>query len=130
MVIGNGIITGFLKLSLALQSVESTLNQVAEALQKGNAALLSDFFATQVEIYLSPSPRIYSKVQAKYVMQEFFQKNPPISFTLLHKGRSEDLIYAIGSYVSQQGRWDVSFFARFHQGRYVIEQLRFESIGG
>ncbi len=110
------------------QGADRTLTQIAEALQRGDATHLSSFFADQIELYIGSSPRIYSSVQARYVMQEFFQNNPPRSFSLLHKGRSEDLLYAIGSYVSQHGRWDVSFFTRFQKGRYVIEQLRFESV--
>lgn len=113
---------------LLFQGADRTLTEIADALQKGNATRLSSFFADQVELYLGSAPRIYSGMQARYVMQEFFQNNPPRSFSLLHKGRSEDLLYAIGSYVSQHGRWDVSFFTRFQKGRYVIEQLRFESV--
>lgn len=124
------VLNPILWLSMTFQGADRTLSEIADALQKGDAARLSSFFANQVEIYLGASPRIYSSTQARYVMEEFFQNNPPRSFTLLHKGRSEELLYAIGSYVSQNGRWDVSFFTRFQRGRYVIEQLRFEAVGG
>ncbi|MCX7764621.1 MAG: DUF4783 domain-containing protein [Bacteroidia bacterium] len=111
-----------------LQTAEQTFNLISEALQKGDAAKLSLFFDDQLEVYTGGTPRIYSNVQAKYVMQEFFQKNPPRSFMLLHRGRSDNILYGIGSYVSYQGRWDVSFFLRFDKTRYVIEQLRFELV--
>lgn len=110
------------------QTAEQTFNLISEALQKGDAAKLSLFFDDQLEVYTGETPRIYSNVQAKYVMQEFFQKNPPRSFMLLHRGRSDNILYGIGSYVSYQGRWDVSFFLRFEKTRYVIEQLRFELV--
>lgn len=113
---------------LLLQGADYTLTQISEALQKGDAARLSSFFAPQVEIYLGTESRIYSSTQGRYVMKDFFQNNPPRSFMLLHKGRSDDLLYAIGSYVSQGGRWDVSFFTRFQKGKYVIEQIRFEPV--
>ncbi|MCS7296948.1 MAG: DUF4783 domain-containing protein [Bacteroidia bacterium] len=113
---------------LLFQRAEQVLAEVAQALQKGDAARLASFFAPQVEIYLGSVPRLYSSLQGRFVLQEFFQSHSPRSFTLLHKGRSEDLIYAIGSYVSQQGRWDVSFFMRFQGDRYLIEQLRFEPV--
>ncbi|MDW8417733.1 MAG: DUF4783 domain-containing protein [Bacteroidia bacterium] len=112
----------------SFQGAEQTLNQIADALHRGDVAKLSSLFAPQVEVYIGVSPKIYSDTQARYVIQEFFQKNPPRSFTLLHKGRSEDMLYGIGSYVSMQGRWDVSFFTRFQKGRYLIQQLRFESV--
>ncbi|MEN3041471.1 MAG: DUF4783 domain-containing protein [Bacteroidia bacterium] len=121
------LITCFLNLCF-VQGADQTLNQIANALQQGDISRLSAFFAPQIEVYIEDSPKIYSDTQARYVIQEFFQKNPPRSFTLLHKGRSEDLLYGIGSYVSVQGRWDVSFFTRFQKGRYLIEQLRFESV--
>lgn len=130
MLIRVAVLHPLIWLPLTFQGADRTLSEIADALQRGDAARLSSFFSSQVEIYLGTSPRIYSSTQARYVMQEFFQNNPPRSFTLLHKGRSEELLYAIGSYVSQQGRWDVSFFTRFQRGRYVIEQLRFEAVGG
>ncbi|MCX7605855.1 MAG: DUF4783 domain-containing protein [Bacteroidia bacterium] len=111
-----------------IQGTDQTLLRIEEALREGDAVRLSAFIAPQVEIHLRSTSRVYSNLQARYVLQEFFQNNPPRTFTLLHKGRSEDMIYAIGSYVSSQGRWDVSLFTRFQNGKYLIEQLRFEVV--
>lgn len=110
------------------QGADQTLLRIEEALRAGSVPQLATFLAPQVEIYIRDRSRIYSSTQARFVLQEFFQENPPRTFTLLHKGRSEDMVYAIGSYVSERGRWDVSFFTRFENGRYLIEQLRFEAV--
>ncbi|MCS6790519.1 MAG: DUF4783 domain-containing protein [Bacteroidia bacterium] len=114
---------------LMAQGAEQTLQLMESALRRGDAVQVARLLAPQVEIFLSGSPRIYSSMQARYVLQEFFRQNPPRTFTLLHKGRSENILYAIGSYISTEGRWDVSFFTRFHQGRYLVEQIRFEPVG-
>jgi len=110
------------------QSADQALHQIEAALRQGDARALAAYFAPQVEIFLNEGPRIYSSTQGQYVMKEFFEKNPPTTFTLFHKGRSEDMLYAIGSYVSPEGKWDVSFFTRFQGGRYWIYQLRFEPV--
>lgn len=113
---------------LPWQSADQTLHKIEAALRQGDARALAAYFAPQVEIFINEGPRIYSSTQGQYVMKEFFEKNPPTTFTLFHKGRSEDMLYAIGSYVSVEGKWDVSFFTRFQGGRYLIHQLRFELV--
>ncbi|MEN2993141.1 MAG: DUF4783 domain-containing protein [Bacteroidia bacterium] len=114
--------------SLFLQGAERTLAAVEEGLRRGDAAQVARYFAPQVEIYIQGTARLYSDVQAHFVLREFFQRHPPRTFTLLHKGRSDQMLYGIGSYISLYGRWDVSFFTRLRNGRYQIEQLRFEAV--
>lgn len=121
-----GLLLGLWALEASAQSADQTLQRIEEALREGDADRLAPFFAPQVDIFLQGSARVYSSTQARYVLQEFFQNHPPRTFTLLHKGRSEDVVYAIGSYVSTNGRWDVSLFTRFQKGKYLIEQLRLE----
>lgn len=117
-----------LGLPLLLQGVDQTFSQIEDALRRGEASRLSSYMAPQVEIFLRNTARVYSNTQARYILQEFFQENPPRTFTLLHKGRSDEMVYAIGSYVSVNGRWDVSLFTRFQGGRYLIQQIRFEPV--
>ncbi len=123
---GLGAVLGLLRSQW--QSAERDLLQIEQAIRRGEAAQLAIYFQDPVEIVIERKARMHARAQAQYVLRDFFQQNPPKSFTFLHKGRSENVSYAIGAYITANSRWDVSVFGRMERGRYQIEQLRFEPV--
>lgn len=115
-----------LALFRAWQGAERDLLQIEQAIRRGEPAQIAAYCQDPVEIVIERKARMHARAQAQYVLRDFFQQNPPKSFSFLHKGRSENVFYAIGAYVTASGRWDVSVFGRMTRGRYQIEQLRFE----
>ena len=72
---------------------------------------------------------VYSKAQAELVVKDFFEKNRPKTFTIIHKGSSpEKTQYAIGNLVTANGRtFRVSFYIKNTQGKNLLQELRIET---
>lgn len=108
------------------EPASAVLNVVEESLVAGDAALLASTFHSRVELTLEGRSQIQTKVQAQYVMSQFFASYPPSSFTLNHKGETGGTLYALGEYRSAKGTFEVNIFIRFESGTNRISELRFE----
>ncbi len=113
---------------LSAQTTEQNLSQIERGLRKGEVALILPYLHDPVEIAIGGKAKMYSRIQAEYVLKDFFKSHPPKGFTFMHRGRSENVLYAIGTYHAQGEQWDVSIFGRVERGRYQVEQLRFEAV--
>ncbi|MBK9320220.1 MAG: DUF4783 domain-containing protein [Bacteroidetes bacterium] len=92
-------------LSVNIASAElDLLDDIANALRSGDAKSVSKYFGNSVDLTIITQEEVYSKVQAEQVLRDFFSKNQPRSFTIIHKGESkEGARYAIGSLITTQG---------------------------
>jgi hypothetical protein len=63
------------------------------------------------------------------MLREFFSKNALKSFSIVHKGSSkEGILFTVGNYVSENGNtFRTSIVLKSTQGKYIIQQLRFEN---
>ena len=104
-------------------------DEVANAIRSGDSRQVASFFGNSVDLTILSREDVYSKAQAELIIKDFFSKNPPKSFSLLHKGSSkENTVYAIGNLVSTNSKvFRVSFFLKNSSGRYTIQELRFEA---
>ena len=104
-------------------------DDVANALRSGDYRQLASYFGSSVDLTVSSQEDVYSKAQAELIVKDFFSKNPPKSFTLLHKGSSrEGTVYGIGKMQSTNGKvYRTSFFLKMASGKYLIQELRFET---
>ena len=74
---------------------------VKTAIKMGSGKGLSNYFDSNIEITVDGKTANYSKAQGEFVVKDFFKKNPPKSFKIIHNGTSEGgLKYAIGTYLS------------------------------
>ena len=103
------------------------LDEVANALRSGDAKSVSRFFASSVDMAIANQEDVYSKTQAEQVLKDFFSKNQPRSFTILHKGESkEGAKYAIGRLVTAQGiSYRTYFYIKAQGTTPVIQELQF-----
>ena len=123
-----GVMGILLGVGLGFQTAEQSLSQIEQGLRKGEVKLILPYLHDPVEIAISGKAKMYSRTQAEYVLKDFFKSHPPRGFTFMHRGRSENVLYAIGAYHAQSEQWDVSVFGRIERGRYQVEQLRFEAV--
>jgi len=123
-----GFVGILLGVGLGFQTAEQSLSQIEQGLRKGEVKLILPYLHDPVEIAISGKAKMYSRTQAEYVLKDFFKSHPPRGFTFMHRGRSENVLYAIGAYHAQSEQWDVSVFGRIERGRYQVEQLRFEAV--
>jgi hypothetical protein len=103
-------------------------DDISNAIRSGDAKVVATYFNTTIDLTLISQEDVYSKTQGEQLLKDFFTKNPPKSFSLDHKGSSrEGTLFSIGTFVSSNGKtFRVSFTLKMLQGRYTIQELRFE----
>src|SRR5215510_11424465 len=104
-------------------------DEVALAVRSGDSRQLATYFGSSVDLTILSQEDVYSKAQAELIVKDFFTRNPPKSFTLLHKGSSkEGTVYGIGNLLATNGKvYRTSFFLKLSSGKYLIQELRFET---
>lgn len=101
---------------------------ISNAIRSGDAKAVARFFSTTVDLTVLSQEEVYSKAQAEQVLRDFFSKNTPRTFNLIHKGVSkEGAKYAIGNLVTAQGaQFRTYFFVKQTASGEFIQELRFE----
>jgi hypothetical protein len=120
-----------LVLLLAAGTVFASLDiysDISDAIRSGDARAVARFFGSTVDLTILRQEEVYSKAQAEQVLRDYFSKNTPRSFNLIHKGVSkEGAKYAIGTLVTTQGiEYRTYFFVKQSASGEVIQELRFE----
>ncbi|MGD2036106.1 MAG: DUF4783 domain-containing protein [Bacteroidales bacterium] len=101
--------------------------QIITAFNSGNASILSRYFNQTVELTLFDKEEIYSKTQAEIILRDFFARNPPSQFIILHEGGKESSKYAIGRYTSNSKTYRITFLLKSFNSKVFIHQLRIEN---
>ncbi|MEP7168090.1 MAG: DUF4783 domain-containing protein [Bacteroidota bacterium] len=124
-----------LKLSVVLVLISVSLfakvdifDNISSAIRTGNAKQLAGFFNANVDLTILNQEEVYSKAQAEQIVKDFFSKNTPKSFMIIHNGLSkEGSKYAIGNLVTVQGvNYRTYMYIKQSGGTEYIQELRFE----
>ncbi len=99
---------------------------IISAISKGSATNLAKYFNVNVELTINNNEEIYSKEQAELILKDFFSKNTPTSFDVLHKGGKEGSRYAIGNLVTSNGTFRITILVKIKDSQPYIHQLRIE----
>ncbi|MBL0104480.1 MAG: DUF4783 domain-containing protein [Bacteroidetes bacterium] len=104
-------------------------DDIAFSIRSGDARQLATFFGPTIDLTILSQEDVYSKVQAEQVIKDFFSKNPPKSFDIIHKGASpEGTQYAIGTLVTTTGKkFRTSFYVKNTGGKNILQELRIET---
>lgn len=104
-------------------------DEISFSIRSGDSKQLSSFFGPTLDLTIINKEDVYSKAQAELVLKDFFSKNTPKTFTIIHKGASpEGTQYAIGSLVTTNGKtFRTSFYIKSSNGKNILQELRFES---
>lgn len=114
---------------LAMSPPENaSLEQITQAISSGNATALGAYFDKSVEIAVLDEEDVYSKTEAIKIVQGFFNKNKPQSFSQVHQGASKgnDSQYCIGNMGTNGGTYRVYVYMKTNGGNYLIQELRFD----
>jgi len=116
-----------LLLSVSAFAHLQVFDDIATAIRSGDAHSIAKFFGTNVDLTILNQEEMYSKAQAEQVLKDFFSKNNPTSFTIIHTGISkEGSKYAIGSLTTSQGTTYRTYFYSKQTGNVsYIQELRF-----
>lgn len=103
--------------------------EIANSIRSGDARQLASYFSNTIDLTVLGKENVYSKAQGELILKDFFGKNPPKSFTILHKGSSpEGAQYAIGNLITASGKTiRTSFYFKSVNGKIIIQEFRLES---
>ena len=118
----------FLLLSTAGKAMD-IYDDIANAIRSGDSKQIAYYFSNNVDLTILNQEDVYSKAQAELIVKDFLGKNSPKTFAILHKGSSkEGTLYAIGNLSTLNGKmFRVSFFVKMTSGKYLLQELRFET---
>lgn len=118
---------GLFVLSFTMLAQDDITPAVSDALAKGNAAALTRYFVSSVDLTILDDEDMYPKDQVVQKLSQFFQRNKPSAFEVKHKGTSKlDDHYRIGDLTTATGVYRVTFFMRKGSAGMEIKQLRIE----
>ena len=111
---------------------QAALEQVQEALAAGDADALLGEAADRVEIALLGRSKLYSRAQATYVMQDFFRRYPPETFTLQNNAQDNGSWFATGRYQYKHAEHPLQVYLRLHlKGQlWQLREVRIEQRQG
>lgn len=124
------ILSGAIALAIPVMVLAAmdVLDNIGNSIRSGDAATLSTYLDANVDLTILDKEAMYSKGQAQVVLKDFFTKNPPSGFQLVHKGSSaEGSQYGIGNYNSGASSYRVYYFVKPKGGAVLIQELRFEN---
>ena len=127
LIITKLFLVGWLLLAaLGTQAQGDQLAAVRSAIAGGSAHSLAQYLAPSVEVGFEGDKKSYNAAQAELVIKNFFTKNQPSSFDIVHQGASNDgTPYAIGRYVSHNGTYRVFIELKAKQSQPTIDTLDF-----
>ncbi len=104
-------------------------DDITLAIRSGDAHQIATYFDAKVDLSISNQEDVYSKAQAELLIKDFFSKNTPKTFNLVHRGSSkEGTLFAVGTLTTSNGKtFRVSFVMKSAKGSNSIQELRFES---
>ena len=107
---------------------DADVNKISSAIKAGNASALAVHFDNTVEVTILNKEGAYSKSQAELVVKDFFGKNAPTDFKIMHEGSSGgNSKYAIGTLSTANGEFRTYMFLKQTGDTFVIQELKFES---
>lgn len=118
----------FLLITASVRALD-IYDEIANSIRSGDSKQIAVYFSSSIDLTIMNREDVYSKAQAELIVKDFLAKNTPKSFSILHKGSSkEGTLYAIGNLVTLTGKtFRTSFFVKMSDGKYQIQELRFES---
>jgi hypothetical protein len=101
--------------------------QIAAALSAGNAADLTNYFNTMVDLTIPGTEDNFGKTQATRILQDFFTKNPVKSYKTTRQGNSNDgSLFSIGRMDAGNKIFRVYYLMKKSADKYLIHQFQIQ----
>jgi hypothetical protein len=117
-------------LSAGAQDQAKIPEGIAIAIKAGNAAELSKYMNSTIELLLLDKEDFYKKPVAETILKDFFTEYQTKDFTIRHQGAKNDAQYAIGNLKTEKGDFRVYFLLKKVDQELLIHQIRIESDNG
>jgi hypothetical protein len=100
---------------------------ISVAFKTGNAAELSKYMNSTIELLLLNKEDFYKKNAAETILKDFFAEYQAKDFTIRHQGANNDAQYAIGNLKTTKGEFRVYFLLKKVDQDLLIHLIRIES---
>lgn len=105
------------------EQADDVFSPISKYLAQGNAEALSAWFADNLDISIIAEESAASRLQAKQIVQTFFESHTPRSFTITHTTGRSTMKYAVGELHAGGERFHVTIFVSLKGSTYRIQQL-------
>lgn len=113
-------------LSTTLLFSQQVPKNIILGLNSGQADIISKHFKTSVDLIIDNKENIYSSQQAHIILKDFFKKNTPEKFIILHESSRGASKYAIGNLKTSQGQYRIRILLNQVKDKTYIKKLRIE----
>ena len=120
----------FLCLNLQAQDQQRIPVGISIAIKAGNAAELSKYMKSTVELLLLDNEDFYKKNVAETILKDFFGSHQTKDFIIRHQGAKNEAQYAIGILKTERGDFRVYFLLKKVDQDLLIHTIRIESENG
>jgi len=106
--------------------VERLQSDISRAMDEGDAQLLFEQAARQIDISISGEEGLFSRAQATLVLRRFFSSFPPGGFDVTETSVSEGRLFILGIYRTSRDNdaFGVFVYLRVHDGTWELKELR------
>ncbi len=113
--------------AMAINVFADVFDDIAVAIKAGDAKTVAQYFDTSVSLKTIDKSNVYSRNQAEIVLKDFFDKNAPKNFTIIHRGAStKGAYYAIGSLETSKGSFRTYLYIKEVGGKKFIQEFSIE----
>ena len=124
------ILIAFSCLAASAQEQTNIPGGISIAIKAGNAAELSKYMNSTIELLLLDKEDFYKKNVAETILRDFFSEYQTKDFTIRHQGAKSDAQYAIGNLKTEKGDFRVYLLLKKVDQELLIHQIRIESDNG
>jgi hypothetical protein len=102
------------------------ISPVSAAFKNGNAAQLTPYFDTEVDMAISGTASKCNAEKATAMLATFFAANKPASFTIAHNADKKDTGFLVGKLTAGKSEYRVNVSYRIDGGKAIIQSIRIE----
>lgn len=117
-------------LNLSIQEQARIPAEISVAFKAGNAAELSKYLNSTVELLLPQKEDFYKKNVAEAILKDFFTSHPTRDFIIRYQGVKNDVQYAIGNLKTEKGDFRVYFLMKKVDKEPLIHLIRIDLENG
>lgn len=124
------IIATVILVAIAIPAKANLPTGIANAFRAGDAVQLSKYFEPTLEMSITGTRSMYSKVQATQVLGEFFQSNKPGSIVEKHNGGRGNSQFSVFTFSSKGQTFRTTIFYKGNGEDARISQITIEKDAG
>jgi len=105
-----------------------TLDDITTAIRVGNAAELSRYLDSRVDLCLPEKSDTYSRIQAEMIIRDFFSTNGVQNFLVKRRGNNGGgSEFLVGLLKTRNGDYRTTLFVKQKGDKQLLQELRFQA---